>query len=196
MWCFRKACEGVPVPKFVKIFTLWLATLLFLGGCAPRPQTPPATAAQSLHLLHLVRKGDTLYAIARAFGVSVEALKAANGRTDDRIYPGERLVYPWPKGARFYERGIASWYGPGFHGRRTASGEVFDQAALTAAHPRLPFGTRVLVRRVDTGETVVVRINDRGPFKKGRVIDLSRAAARAIGLDRDGTAEVELYLLP
>lgn len=184
------------MPQFVKTFTLLLLAALALGGCAPRPQTPPETEAQNRHLLHLVRPGDTLFAVARAFGVSVAALKAANGLVDDRIYPGQRLVYPWPKGARFYERGVASWYGPGFHGRKTASGEVFDQEALTAAHPRLPFGTRVLVRRVDTGETVVVRINDRGPFKKGRVIDLSRAAARAIGLVQSGTAEVAIFLLP
>lgn len=91
-----------------------------------------------------------------------------------------------------YERGVASWYGPGFHGRATASGERYDMDALTAAHPSLPFGTLVDVVNLDNGRRVTVRINDRGPFEKGRVIDLSRAAARAIGMLGPGTARVEL----
>ena len=78
--------------------------------------------------------------------------------------------------------GIASWYGPGFHGRRTASGERFNTHALTAAHRSLPFGSRVKVTNTRTGRSVVVRINDRGPFTGGRVIDLSQAAARAVGI--------------
>ncbi len=173
--------------------------LLFIAACAPVSNTEPAPAVRPQSpevLLHVVRPGETLYRVALYFGTSVEALMRANGLTDTRIHPGQRLVFPWPKGARFYERGTASWYGPGFHGRRTASGERFDQEALTAAHPRLPFGTRVLVRHEGTGETVIVRINDRGPFKRGRIIDLAFAAARAIGMDRSGTAPVALYRLP
>jgi len=88
--------------------------------------------------------------------------------------------------------GMASWYGPGFHGRRTASGEVYDQDALTAAHPSLPFGTRVRVTNLDNGRAVDVRITDRGPFVEGRVIDLSRAAARVIGLIGPGVGRVRL----
>ena len=90
------------------------------------------------------------------------------------------------------ERGVASWYGQQFQGRRTASGEPFDRHALTAAHKTLPFGTRVRVRHLGSGQEVVVRINDRGPFTKGRVIDLSQAAASAIGLVQSGTARVVL----
>lgn len=90
------------------------------------------------------------------------------------------------------ERGIASWYGPGFHGRQTASGERYDMHALTAAHPTLPFGTEVEVTNLDNGRTVRVRINDRGPFLKNRVIDLSFAAAEAIGMVGAGTARVQL----
>lgn len=74
---------------------------------------------------------------------------------------------------------VASWYGPGFHGRKTASGERFNQHAMTAAHKTLPFGTKVRVTY--KGRSVIVRINDRGPFTRGRTIDLSKAAARAIG---------------
>jgi rare lipoprotein A len=78
--------------------------------------------------------------------------------------------------------GLASWYGLAFQGRRTASGERFDMNAFTAAHPTLPFGTRVLVRNPRNDRAVVVRINDRGPFVPGRIIDLSHAAARALGM--------------
>ena len=88
------------------------------------------------------------------------------------------------------QRGEASWYGPGFHGRRTANGEVFNSQALTAAHRSLPFGTRVRVTNEKTGRSVVVRINDRGPFAKGRVIDLAHGAARQIGMS--GTARVAI----
>ena len=91
------------------------------------------------------------------------------------------------------ETGIASWYGKQFHGRKTASGERFDMDALTAAHPKLPFGSWVRVRDLVSGRSVDVRINDRGPHIKQRVIDLSRAAARALGVS--GTHQVELSVL-
>jgi len=91
--------------------------------------------------------------------------------------------------------GIASWYGPGFHGRRTANGERYNQHGLTAAHKSLPFGTRVLVTNLVTGRSVMVRINDRGPFIRGRVIDLSAGAAKAIGVYGRGTAPVALEVI-
>ena len=97
--------------------------------------------------------------------------------------------------ARELERGQASWYGPRFHGRRTASGERHDMYALTAAHKTLPFGTLVRVRSVMTGREVDVRINDRGPFIKGRVIDVSKAAAQALGMMDEGVKDV-LLLVP
>jgi len=92
-------------------------------------------------------------------------------------------------------RGMASWYGPGFHGKRTASGERFDMNDLTAAHRTVPFGTRVRVRNMDNGREVVVRINDRGPRVPGRVIDLSKAAAAALELLQAGEAPVTLFEL-
>ena len=88
--------------------------------------------------------------------------------------------------------GLATWYGPGFHGRKTASGERFNTRDLTAAHRTLPFGTRVRVE-APNGRSVVVRINDRGPFRRGAVIDLSRASADAIGMG--GTMHVNLVVL-
>ena len=90
------------------------------------------------------------------------------------------------------EEGLASWYGGKFQGRRTASGELFDTRQLTAAHKSLPFGTLVLVTNLENGRSVTVRINDRGPFVPGRVIDLSLAAAAAIGLAGRGVAPVRL----
>ncbi|WP_084327674.1 septal ring lytic transglycosylase RlpA family protein [Salinarimonas rosea] len=89
----------------------------------------------------------------------------------------------------------ASWYGPGFHGRRTASGERYDMDALTAAHKTLPFGTKVRVTNVANGKSIVVRITDRGPFVRGREIDLSRGAARAVGMIASGTAQVRIEVL-
>jgi rare lipoprotein A len=91
--------------------------------------------------------------------------------------------------------GVASFYSDRFQGATTASGEPFDQQALTAAHPSLPFGTKVLVTRPDTGQEVEVLINDRGPFVKGRIIDLSKRAARALGMIRRGTAPVMITLV-
>ncbi len=93
------------------------------------------------------------------------------------------------------QTGIASWYGPGFHGNRTANGEIYDQYELTAAHPSLPLGTRAMVTNLDNGRSVEVRINDRGPFVAGRAIDLSYAAARAIGMVGPGTARVRVEAL-
>jgi rare lipoprotein A len=94
------------------------------------------------------------------------------------------------------QEGVASWYGPGFHGKRTASGEIYDKEAFTAAHKSLPFGTYVRVQSLDTGAGVVVRINDRGPFVEGRVLDLSEAAARVIGMIQSGTARVSFKVIP
>lgn len=93
------------------------------------------------------------------------------------------------------QTGVASWYGDRFHGRKTASGEAFDMNALTAAHPKLAFGSWVRVRNLFNGRSVDVRINDRGPHIKQRVIDLSRAAAEALGLAGQGTRQVEITLL-
>jgi rare lipoprotein A len=87
----------------------------------------------------------------------------------------------------------ASWYGPGFHGKKTASGEIFDQNDMTAAHKTLPFGTIVHVSY--NGKSVKVRINDRGPFIKGRTIDLSKAAAKKIGCDVVGVCQVDMKVL-
>jgi peptidoglycan lytic transglycosylase len=93
------------------------------------------------------------------------------------------------------QTGIASWYGPGFHGKATASGEVYNQNELTAAHQTLPLGTRVMVTNLENGSATEVLVNDRGPFAKGRIIDLSYAAAQSINMIGPGTALVRLDVI-
>lgn len=104
------------------------------------------------------------------------------------------LMASAPEVARV-KQGTASWYGPGFFGNRTANGEVFQPGTLTAAHRTLPFGTRVRVTNLNNGRSTVVRINDRGPFTGGRVIDLAHGAAQELGLVSSGLAPVRLEVL-
>ncbi len=96
---------------------------------------------------------------------------------------------------RVSQTGIASWYGPGFHGKTTASGIIYNQHDLTAAHQTLPLGTRVLVTNLDNGRSIEVFINDRGPFAKGRIIDLSYAAAESLGMIGPGTIPVRIEVV-
>lgn len=109
---------------------------------------------------------------------------------------GNRNIYPPESVIQKYRlTGYASWYGPKFQGRRTANGEIYDMNKMTAAHNTLPFGTIVRVTNIRNGKSVVVRINDRGPFKKNRVIDLSYKAAKKLGMIRMGTAPVKITIL-
>ena len=94
----------------------------------------------------------------------------------------------------FYQKGNASWYGPGFNGKKTASGEIFNMNKLTAAHKTLGFGTMVRVTNLRNNKRVIVTINDRGPFAKGRIIDLSKKAALAIDMINDGVVPVKIEL--
>ncbi|WP_142846951.1 septal ring lytic transglycosylase RlpA family protein [Telmatospirillum sp. J64-1] len=93
------------------------------------------------------------------------------------------------------ETGIASWYGPGFHGKQTANGEIFNQNDITAAHRTLPMPSLVRVTNLENGRSIVVRINDRGPFAHGRIIDLSRRSAQLLGFEQQGTAKVRVQIL-
>jgi len=102
-------------------------------------------------------------------------------------YPAEDYSYD--------ETGIASWYGPNFHGKYTANGEVYDMNDLTAAHHTLPMPSLVRVTNLDNGRSIVVRVNDRGPFAKGRILDMSRRAAQLLGYEQTGTAKVRVQVL-
>ncbi len=105
------------------------------------------------------------------------------------------VSYPDAGTGEVIEEGVASWYGPNFHGKLTANGERYDMYGLTAAHRTLPFNTLLRVENLENGESVVVRINDRGPFAKNRIIDLSKKAAQQIDMIGNGTAPVKLILL-
>jgi rare lipoprotein A len=154
--------------------------LIALAGCAreplrppppPTPATPPADA-----------------------GVPRDEPRAKHGNPPFYEVDGRRYVV-LPSAAGYVEQGVASWYGPDFHGGRTATGETYDMHAMTGAHPTLPLPTWVRVTNLANGKSAVVRLNDRGPFARGRIIDLSRAAAEALDMVRAGTARVEVQSL-
>lgn len=175
--------------RCARFFALSLLTAV-LAGCATPPAGPvQGAAADPLPAVVPVvpqgpaspqpRSGDT---VTEPAGAAAAERSADGARSPDESRDSAGVL----------EKGLASWYGSKFHGRRTASGERFDRHAFTAAHRTLPFGTRVRVRSVVTGQEVVVRINDRGPFKRSRVIDLSQAAFNALGLQGRGVTQVEL----
>ncbi|MCY7369974.1 MAG: septal ring lytic transglycosylase RlpA family protein [Polaromonas sp.] len=164
---------------------LLLAVAGLLGGCAsPLLQTQAVPTAQD----------SESRPVDPAPAAQAEALGPATTGTGTSPDPASGLSTAEPP-FKQAGRGKASWYGPGFHGRRTANGERYDQHAMTAAHKSLPFGTRVRVQSLVNGREVDVRINDRGPFKPGRVIDLSRSAAQALDMLGLGVKEV-LLLVP
>jgi rare lipoprotein A len=120
--------------------------------------------------------------------------RAKHGNPPFYEVEGRRYVV-LPSAVGYVERGTASWYGPDFHGGRTATGEIYDMHAMSGAHPTLPLPTWVRVTNLDNGRSIVVRLNDRGPFRKDRIVDLSRAAAVELDMIRAGTARVEVRSL-
>lgn len=157
-------------------------------GCAYR-QPPPVPVQDEI--ARLVRRQRALHPEPRFPYPRTDVPDP--GRSRDQIIPSDD---EWrDDSAPFRERGVASWYGGKFHGRKTASGERYNKNELTAAHRTLPFGTLVRVRNLDTGLEVIVRITDRGPWIRGRIIDLSEAAARRIGMLEAGLANVDIEVL-
>jgi peptidoglycan lytic transglycosylase len=172
----------------VGVFT----TLTLVGGCGGirQPQhAAPLNVVSTPSLQSLSLPNMSLPTLSYLpFSSRGEKIKAkAEERESPTILPQDE--------EKTVQTGMASWYGPGFHGKRTANGEVYNQHALTAAHRTLPLGTRAVVTNVNTGESVEVRINDRGPYKYGRVIDLSYAAARRIGMWTAGVVPVRVEVL-
>jgi rare lipoprotein A len=180
------------------------AGLLWLGGCAAPAvlEVPQVASVPSSEPSRPVVAPSPLQALDRQLDIPVQAPQSyvPQARYDIASADGEDGL-PWDglpddaPPARVFERGGASWYGMQFHQRKTASGERFDMGALTAAHRTLPFGSQVCVRSLVNGLEVLVRINDRGPFAAGRVIDLSRAAAEALGMVGLGIKQVSLTLV-
>lgn len=151
----------------------------------PGPQTQAGGTALSTKDAH------TAFVAPQSYGSALAALPASGTGTDKTLANAEPIG-DGPDVSSFHQTGRASWYGRAFHGRRTASGERFDMQALTAAHRTLPLGSYVRVSVPSTQKWVVVKINDRGPFARGRVIDLSFAAAKMLGLQHAGTARVNI----
>jgi len=161
------------------------ALALLLAACAGLVEEAAAPASTPVVPPPLAVPGEPVAPAA------VQAPPPAPAAAPLAAAPAEE---PSPADNLLLDQGMASWYGPGLHGRRTASGERFDRSGFTAAHRTLPFGTRVCVRSLVTGRTVMVRINDRGPFGAGdRVVDLSQAAAEALGMIGLGIKPVQLW---
>jgi rare lipoprotein A len=160
---------------------------LFATACAHEAQrpAPPETAAGAS-----VPTG----AGSGVAGLPRDEPRARSGNPPFYEVAGKRYVV-LASAAGYVERGVASWYGPTFHGGRTATGETYDMNAMTGAHPTLPLPTWVQVTNLQNGKSVTVRLNDRGPFSKNRIIDLSRAAAEQLDMIRTGTAMVEVRSL-
>ena len=194
------------VPARCRAGLLALASVCVLVGCVVPPQDPSATAAGAsgagpqagssavpnaplTPLEHDIAAPVDAPARSAVASVRYELTSKNEDLPPDDGLPGDASPL------QELERGGASWYGIQFHQRRTASGERFDMGALTAAHKTLPFGSHVCVRSLVNGREVMVRINDRGPFTVGRVIDLSRSAADAIGLLGLGIKQVALSVV-
>lgn len=142
--------------------------------------------------LALASSGCSVYDyVAETFDDSDSASGSRGGGPSSYVALGVRY-HVMDSAEGYVERGLASWYGPKFHGRKTSSGEVFDMHQMSAAHKTLPLYTWVKVTHLDTGRSITVRVNDRGPFVKGRIIDLSYQAALALGSTGEGLAPVEV----
>ncbi|TAN56063.1 MAG: septal ring lytic transglycosylase RlpA family protein [Rhodospirillales bacterium] len=155
------------------------------------------------------RKGWLLLGVVLALGGCSEARLAVHATktlSDPQALPGTYKVgNPYQINGIWYypaedyaydETGIASWYGPGFHAKSTANGETFDQNDVTAAHRTLPMPSLVRVTNMDNGRVLVVRVNDRGPYAQGRILDLSRRSAQLLGMEGKGTAHVRVQIMP
>ncbi len=153
----------------------------------PAKRTPAYANGAACELTPVVSRADRRPGAACELPVAAERGRAG-ARAGDRRHAAQK-----PEKRRL--TGVASFYGAAFADRPTANGERFDPHAMTAAHRTLPFGTRVRVTNLENGRQVVVRINDRGPYRKGRVLDLSRAAARKLGFVEDGVAQVRIEVL-
>jgi rare lipoprotein A len=151
---------------FRPVLAVSLSGLVLLAGCAAPPRSAVGPAAPA----------QGLYKVGSPYQI--------NGVW---YYPGEDLTYN--------ETGIASWYGEDFHGKYTANGEVFDLNALSAAHRTLPMPSIVQVTNLDNGRTLRLRVNDRGPYARGRIIDVSRRASQLLGFEGNGTAKVRVQIL-
>ncbi len=143
--------------------------------------------------------GSLLALISCGSGAGVSTTYKTSGpRTPATQKPyviNNKRYYPIPSAEGYSENGIASWYGGKFHGRKTSNGETYNMYSMTAAHKTLPMNTMLLIQNLDNGKNAVVRVNDRGPFVQGRIVDLSYKAATTLGIVKSGTARVQAIAL-
>ena len=183
----RAVCRFPAVRRFPVV--LWMAAMLSGCGVVPDLGRHPASGIPASGI--------------PASGIDVSAVPDAVPRAEPRSVLGNprsyvvngKQYFTLASARGFVQRGVASWYGPKFHGRRTSSGETYDMYKMTAAHKTLPLPTYVSVRNLSTGDEIVVRVNDRGPFHGDRILDLSYAAALKLGFARKGTELVEVRVL-
>jgi rare lipoprotein A len=162
-----------------------------LAGCAMPPG--PQSQADGIALSTKNAQAAAAQVAPQSYDTAALDTQPASGAGEGQsLADAQPISAKGPDVSSFHEAGRASWYGLRFHGRRTASGERYDMHALTAAHRTLPLGSYVRVSVPATSKWVVVKINDRGPFARGRVIDLSYAAAKVLGLQHAGTASVKI----
>ena len=159
-----------------------------LAGCA----MPPGPQNQAQGNALSTKDAHTAFAAPQSYGSAFGTLPASGATKDNSLADAQPIDENTPDVGSFHQTGRASWYGRAFHGRKTASGERFNMKALTAAHRTLPLGSYVRVSVPSTSKWVVVKINDRGPYARGRIIDLSYAAAKVLGLQHVGTAKVNI----
>lgn len=188
MAVLRRECGNQQIPGGVPLLGLALVLVWILSGCVTRPPqqawVPPGgeTDGAPPHAVDFDRIPDAQ--------PRPEPLPSGANKPVYQVWGRQYRVLPSNRG--YLERGIASWYGTKFHGRPTSIGEPFDLYKLTAAHRSLPIPSYAEVTNLDTGKRIVVRINDRGPFVDGRLIDLSYAAAGKLGILAQGTGRVEV----
>ena len=177
------------MPYRLPLVLVLLCLLVLLPGCGGEP-TYKASHGKPQHIAKTAKRQATP---ATASGVA-RATTKKTGTQKPYVINGVTYT-PIASAQGYRERGIASWYGEPFHGRRTANGEIYDMHGDTAAHKTLPMNTMLLVRNLDNGRSTVVRVNDRGPFVRERIIDLSRKKAEELGVLAKGTARVEIVAL-
>lgn len=159
------------------ILRIVLILVLFLAGCGKQQTISTPTGPSIAHPGKRVPDSSYVPYTQRPYKIK--------GKT----------YYPLPSSHGYSEKGVASWYGRKFHGRKTSNSEIYNMYAKTAAHKTLPMNTQALVKNLENGRETVLRINDRGPFVKGRIIDLSLTGAQELGIVKNGTAQVKVTAL-
>lgn len=185
---------------FLSLLTIFLTSCIQIGNVSLPVSSSSGSGTKARQYAH---PGKTRFSDndLNSYRKSGSYYKALNAKRNSNLPKGKaytvlgKKYVPYASAEGFEEIGIASWYGPGFHGKKTSNGEIFNTYGMTAAHKFLPFNTNILVTNLENGKTCVVRINDRGPFVDDRIIDLSQAAAQQIGMVKNGTAKVHLEYL-